>query len=55
MAARRGPAAAHAARQRNRFMPGFDTGVPHSVRVFDYWLGGKDNLAADRDVGDRAL
>ncbi|HVB42525.1 MAG TPA: SAM-dependent methyltransferase [Streptosporangiaceae bacterium] len=30
----------------------FDTGVAHSARVYDYWLGGKDNFAADRAVGD---
>jgi hypothetical protein len=32
----------------------FDTGVPHFARVYDYWLGGKDNLAADREAGDQA-
>ena len=26
--------------------------VPHSARVYDYWLGGKDNFAADRALGD---
>ncbi len=36
-------------------MPGFDTSVPHSARVYDYWLGGKDNFAADRAAGDEAL
>jgi hypothetical protein len=30
-----------------------DTGVPHSARVWNYWLGGKDNFAADRAVGDQ--
>jgi S-adenosyl methyltransferase len=29
-----------------------DTSVPHSARVYDYWLGGKDNFAADRALGD---
>ncbi len=29
-----------------------DTNVPHSARVYDYWLGGKDNFAVDRAVGD---
>jgi hypothetical protein len=29
-----------------------DTSVPHSARVWNYWLGGKDNYAADREVGD---
>ena len=27
--------------------------VPHSARVWNYWLGGKDNFAADRAVGDQ--
>jgi hypothetical protein len=36
-------------------VPDFDTSVPHSARVYDYWLGGKDNFAADRQAGDRAL
>jgi hypothetical protein len=26
----------------------FDTSVAHVARVYDYWLGGKDNFAADR-------
>ncbi len=29
-----------------------DTSVAHSARVYDYWLGGKDNFAADRALGD---
>ena len=32
-----------------------DFTVPHSARVYDYWLGGKDNMAVDRQVGDRIL
>ena len=32
--------------------PEINTGVAHSARVYDYWLGGKDNFAADRAVGD---
>ena len=35
--------------------PGFDTSVPHVARVYDYWLGGKDNFAADRALGDRTI
>ncbi|MFC4008950.1 SAM-dependent methyltransferase [Nonomuraea purpurea] len=27
--------------------------VPHTARIWNYWLGGKDNFAADREVGDR--
>jgi hypothetical protein len=30
-----------------------DTSVPHSARVWNYWLGGKDNFQADRAVGDQ--
>jgi S-adenosyl methyltransferase len=30
-----------------------DTNVPHSARIWNYWLGGKDNFAADRAVGDQ--
>jgi S-adenosyl methyltransferase len=33
----------------------FDTSVAHIARVYDYWLGGKDNFAADREAGDEAL
>jgi hypothetical protein len=33
----------------------FDTNVAHLARVYDYWLGGKDNFAADRLVGDQAI
>ena len=29
-----------------------DTGVAHPARRYDYWLGGKDNFAADRASGD---
>ncbi|MEU4162944.1 SAM-dependent methyltransferase [Actinoplanes sp. NPDC026670] len=32
-----------------------DTTVPHSARVYDYWLGGKDNFSADRAVGDAMI
>jgi len=35
--------------------PAFDTSVAHIARVYDYWLGGKDNFAADRAAGDEAL
>ncbi len=37
-----------------RFHP-LDTSVAHSAGVWNYPLGGKDNFAADRDVGDMVL
>jgi S-adenosyl methyltransferase len=33
--------------------PQIDTSVSHSARIWDYWLGGKDNYPVDREVGDR--
>jgi S-adenosyl methyltransferase len=35
--------------------PAFTVSRPNIARVYDYWLGGKDNFAADRDEADRLL
>jgi hypothetical protein len=35
--------------------PTFDTSVAHIARVYDYWLGGKDNFAADREAARQAV
>ena len=32
-----------------------DVSKPNIARVYDYWLGGKDNFAADRGEGERLL
>jgi hypothetical protein len=32
-----------------------DTSVAHPARVYDYWLGGTDNFAADREAAERVL
>jgi hypothetical protein len=32
-----------------------DTSVPHIARVYDYWLGGKDNFAADRAAAEQVI
>jgi len=34
--------------------PRLDTSSAHSARVWNYLLGGKDNFAADREVGERS-
>jgi S-adenosyl methyltransferase len=34
-------------------MSDVDAGIPHSARVWNYWLGGTDNFAVDRQVGDQ--
>jgi S-adenosyl methyltransferase len=36
-------------------LPLIDTSRPSAARVYDYYLGGKDNYAADREAGDRVL
>ncbi|MDO0917447.1 SAM-dependent methyltransferase [Streptomyces sp. DT2A-34] len=33
--------------------PLIDSGVPHSARIWNYWLGGKDCYEIDRQVGDQ--
>jgi hypothetical protein len=33
--------------------PPIDTTVPHSARIWNYWLGGKDNYPVDRAAGDQ--
>ena len=35
--------------------PGLDTTVPQTARIWNYWLGGKDNFPVDRQVGDQIL
>ena len=32
-----------------------DTSVAHPARVYDYWLGGKDNFAADREAAEEVI
>src|SRR5712675_1362299 len=36
-------------------VPEIDTTTAHPARVYDYWLGGKDNFAADREAAELAL
>jgi hypothetical protein len=36
-------------------MSGFDASKPHIARIYDYWLGGKDNFAADREAAELAV
>ena len=31
------------------------TDIAHPARVYDYWLGGKDNFAADRAAAEQVL
>jgi trans-aconitate methyltransferase len=32
-----------------------DTSRAHQARIYDYWLGGKDNFAVDREAAEQAL
>jgi hypothetical protein len=36
-------------------VPGLDTRHAHPARVYNYWLGGKDNYAADREAAEQAI
>ena|SRR6266566_3989181 len=38
-----------------RSWPGIDTTVPHSARIWNYWLGGKDNYPADQQAGEQTI
>ncbi|MQA86903.1 MAG: hypothetical protein GEV03_20300 [Streptosporangiales bacterium] len=35
--------------------PGVDPNVAHVARIWNYWLGDKDNYEVDRQVGDQIL
>jgi hypothetical protein len=47
--------ATNAAREQDDEIPEFDPSKPRSARLHDFWLGGKDNFAADRAAGADAL
>jgi hypothetical protein len=36
-------------------VPKLDTTVPQTARIWNYLLGGKDNFAVDREVGDQII
>ncbi|MEV5204987.1 SAM-dependent methyltransferase [Streptomyces sp. NPDC053720] len=33
----------------------FQSGVPHSARVWNYWIGGKDHYPVDQALGDQVI
>jgi len=35
--------------------PGIDASTPHPARIYDYFLGGKDNFPADREAAEMLL
>lgn len=39
----------------DRVPPGISASVPNVARMYDYYLGGKDNFAADREAAERVL
>ena len=42
-------------RQDSEIPADIRTDIPHPARVYDYWLGGKDNFAADREMAEWVL
>jgi S-adenosyl methyltransferase len=46
---------AYAPEQDRLDISAMNTGIPHPARVYDYFLGGKDNFEADRIAGEAAI
>src|SRR5437868_3568948 len=42
-------------RETERVAVGVDPRIPSVARIYDYFLAGKDNLAADRAAGDQII
>jgi hypothetical protein len=40
---------------RAALLPEIDTSTPNIARVYDYFLGGKDNYAADREAAEKVI
>jgi hypothetical protein len=36
-------------------LPSFDPSVPNPARMWNYWLGGKDNFAVDREAAEHGV
>jgi O-methyltransferase involved in polyketide biosynthesis len=36
-------------------LPGLDVSIANAARMWNYWIGGKDNFRVDRDAGDQVL
>ena len=51
----RGPAPPNDGSQTPGAARELDIGKPHPARIYDYFLGGKDNFAADRETADKIL
>jgi hypothetical protein len=45
----------HWSENRVRSVPKINTSVPHPARIYDYWLGGKDNFEADRAAAEQVI
>lgn len=41
--------------ETGRELPAFDTTVASQARVWNYWLGGKDHFASDREASEKVL
>jgi hypothetical protein len=49
------PTSGQAAKTTEPEPPGIDPTVPSPARMYDYYLGGKDNYAVDREAAEKAL
>lgn len=39
----------------NEYVPPIRTDIPHSARIWNFWMGGKDNYQVDQVVGEASL
>jgi hypothetical protein len=46
---------ADGSRDGGQVLRDIDVMIPHSARIWNYWLGGKDNFQVDRDAGEEFL
>jgi O-methyltransferase involved in polyketide biosynthesis len=43
------------AAEHDKDLPKVDATKPHPARIYDFWLGGKDNFAVDREAGQQII
>jgi O-methyltransferase involved in polyketide biosynthesis len=41
--------------EREKALAKVDATRPHPARIYDFWLGGKDNFAVDREAGQQVI
>src|SRR5215469_9456331 len=50
-----GRADGHGGNEDDAVPAALDTTLAHQSRIYDYWLGGKDNFEVDREAAEQAI